>query len=885
MRTDIPQTIFLKNYQPSPYLADHVSLDFRLDPDETRVIARFDMRANPLFESSGIDGAIEPLVLDGENIQLKSIAFTGVPVATDQYLVTDNKLVIKNPPSEPFTLEIETTCNPTRNTALSGLYRSGGNYCTQCEAQGFRRITFFLDRPDILSCYRIRIEGDKTQNPVLLSNGNKVLEGDVPDDSSRHFAIWEDPFPKPCYLFALVAGDLAKVSDSFTTRNGRSVALEIFVEHGKQDRCDWAMDCLKRSMKWDEEVFGREYDLDIFMIVAVSDFNMGAMENKGLNVFNDKFILARPDTATDLDYAHIEGIIAHEYFHNWSGNRVTCRDWFQLCLKEGLTVFRDQEFTADVRSRPVKRIGDVKLLRAHQFPEDAGPLAHPVRPQSYMEINNFYTATVYEKGAELVRMLHTLIGKDVFRSAMDIYFSRHDGQAATVEDFLQCMSEASGRNLEHFFQWYNEAGTPNVIAEGQYDGAAKEYTLKLSQITSPTPDQPHKPPFHIPLLLGLIGSDGQDIELQSVDDNLPFSNLIELTESEQTITFKNVSERPVLSINRSFSAPITLTTNLTAQDKLFQMAHDSDSFNRFEASQEVAMEIIISAMSNPDGEPVEMERYNAALKAVINDATLEPAFVTQMLTLPGQATIAGKLAENVDPEKIHIAHRRISHLIGKALEDELNGIIERPGPETYSADADAAGSRSLKHAALFLIGARDEQTGSELAYKQFSTATNMTDEFGALAALTHLDTQQRDNALGEFYDKHQSDHLLVDKWFALNAQIPFPETLGRVRELMDHEAFSLSKPNTVRALLGSFAMANPTCFNETDGSGYELFSDALIDLDKINPQVAARLAGAFRSWQMLEPLRAELAKEALEKINSAHGLSKDTFEITEKSLA
>ena len=879
MRTDTPQVIQLKDYKPAAYLIDHVSLDFRLDPVATHVIARFDMRRNPAAEDSD-----QQLVLDGESIELKSIAITGTPLARDEYLVTEEKLILQNPPQGPFTLEIETVCNPDENTALSGLYRSGGNFCTQCEAEGFRRITYFLDRPDVLSRYRVRLEAEKEQYPVLLANGNKVLEGDIPA-SDRHFAIWEDPFPKPSYLFALVAGDLARFSDTFTTKSGRKVALDIFVEHGKQDRCDWAMDCLKRSMKWDEEAFGREYDLDIFMIVAVSDFNMGAMENKGLNIFNDKFILARPDTATDVDYAHIEAIIAHEYFHNWSGNRVTCRDWFQLCLKEGLTVYRDQEFTADVRSRPVKRIGDVKLLRGHQFPEDAGPLAHPVRPQSYMEINNFYTATVYEKGAEIVRMLATLIGKETFRQAMDLYFARHDGEAATVEDFVQCMSEKSGRNLDHFMQWYNQAGTPNVIADGQYDAKRQEYNLTLSQITKPTPGQDHKPPFQIPLLLGLIGPDGHDLELEAGHDGLSSGHMIELTEAEQSITFQNVNHRPVLSLNRSFSAPINLTTNLSQNDKLFLMAHDNDSFNRFEAGQEVAMDMIISTMANPEEEPRELASYNAGLKKLIHDEHLEPAFIAQMLTLPSQTMVAGRLAENVDPEAIHLAHRRINHLIGKALLDDLKQIIERPASNIYSPDAEEAGLRSLSQAALILIGACDETTGAELAYEQFSSATNMTDEFGALVALTQLDSERRDQALDAFYLKHKTDHLLVDKWFALNAQIPFPETLGRVRELMEHEAFSFTKPNTVRALLGSFATANPVCFYEVDGSGYELFANALIKLDKINPQVAARLSSAFRSWRMLEPTRAEMAKAALELINNTDDLSKDTFEITQRSLA
>jgi len=879
MRTETPITIHLKDYQPTSFLVDHVSLDFRLDPKKTRVIARFDMRPNPLATDKDA-----PLILNGENITLISLRIADQAITVDQYTLTAEKLTINNLPKETFTLELETECNPTENTALSGLYRSGGNYCTQCEAEGFRRITYFLDRPDVLSRYRIRIEGDKTENPVLLANGNKVLEGDI-EGGNRHFAIWEDPFPKPCYLFALVAGDLAKVSDTFESQSGRKIALEIFVEHGKEDRCDWAMESLKRSMKWDEEVFGREYDLDVFMIVAVSDFNMGAMENKGLNVFNDKYVLALPDTATDADYANIEGIIAHEYFHNWSGNRVTCRDWFQLCLKEGLTVFRDQEFSADVRSRPVKRIGDVKLLRAHQFPEDAGPLAHPVRPQSYMEINNFYTATVYEKGAEVVRMLHTLIGKEQFRAAMDVYFSRHDGEAATVEDFIECMSEASGRDFDHFMQWYNQAGTPSVVAEGQFNAEEKKYTLTLSQTTSPTPGQPDKKPFHIPLVVGLIGPEGNDFPIVSASNSLSSGNIIELTESHQSIVFENIDSRPVLSLNRSFSAPINLTTNATPQDRLFSMARDSDSFNRFEAGQGIAMDLIMATMSDLDQPPTGLEEYVDSLETVIDDQTLDPAFIAQMLTIPGEISVAGKLAENVDPDAIHQAHHRVRRFIGKKLFGKLNSIYERPTPAEYKPDASSAGLRSLKLVVLGLIGAFDEAAGSKLAYQLFSRATSMTDEFGALIALSYLDTPQRDQALAEFFEKHKEDHLLVDKWFALSAQVPFPETLGRVRDLMNHDAFAFTKPNTARALLGSFAMNNPTCFNAEDGSGYEFFANALIELDRINPQVAARLSSAFRSWRMLEPGRAELARQALKKVNSAPDLSTDTFEITERSLA
>ena len=877
MSSDTAQTIHLKDYQPSAYLIDHVSLDVKLDPNKTHVFTRIDFRTNP-----NVSAPHGPLVLDGENINLNSIAITGVPLERDQYRVSKDKLIITHIPRDHFTLEMETTCDPQNNTALSGLYRSGGNYCTQCEAEGFRRITFFLDRPDILARYRVRIEAEKATNAVLLSNGNKVLEGDI-EGTDRHFAIWEDPFPKPSYLFALVAGNLAKVSDHFITMSGRDVTLEIFVEDGKEDRCAWAMESLKRSMKWDEEVFGREYDLDIFMIVAVSDFNMGAMENKGLNIFNDKYILARPDTATDADYANIEAIIAHEYFHNWSGNRITCRDWFQLCLKEGLTVFRDQEFSSDVRSRPVKRISDVKLLRSHQFPEDAGPLAHPVRPQSYVEINNFYTATIYEKGAEVVRMIKTIIGRQAFRKAMDIYFHKHDGEAATIEDFVACMAQASGKDFSQFMQWYNEAGTPHVIAQGEYDAAAKKYTLTLSQVTKPTPGQPVKNPFVIPLAFGLVGPDGNDIK--ATCGELERSDLVMLTTSDQTLSFEHINEPPVLSINREFSAPIILQTNNSQENLLFLMAHDSDPFNRFESAQQVASSIILEREKNPDVVPDGIEAYAKALDKVLNDETLEAAFVAQMLTLPSQGETASKIAKNVNPQNIFDAHHFVASQMGQSLKSTLLRVLQRPLEAAYSPDAQSAGLRSLKQAALQLIGANDKAMGAELAFKQFTHARHMTDEFNALSALSMLDVPERNEAFEQFYQKHSDDHLLVDKWFGLHAQVPFPETLGQIRELMDHPAFSLKKPNTVRALIGGFAMNNPVCFNEEDGSGYELFADVIIALDKLNPQVAARLSGAFRSWRMLEPVRSQLAQQALQRIKDSPDLSKDTFEMTERSLA
>ncbi|MEO1160868.1 MAG: aminopeptidase N, partial [Pseudomonadota bacterium] len=587
MRTETPPTIHLKDYKPSDYLIDHVSLDVALQPTATGVVSTLKMRPNPASKTVNA-----PVRLDGEALELKSIAINGETIGDNRYTLSENQLVIDDVPEGKFELTIETQCNPDANTALSGLYRSNGVYCTQCEAEGFRRITYFLDRPDVLATYQVRVEADRESVPVLLANGNPVETGDL--DDGRHFAVWHDPWPKPAYLFALVAGDLACVTDHFTTMSERKVELRIYVEQGKQDRCDWAMESLKASMAWDETAFGREYDLDIFMIVAVSDFNMGAMENKGLNVFNDKYILARADTATDQDYVNIEAIIAHEYFHNWTGNRITCRDWFQLCLKEGLTVFRDQEFTSDMRSRAVKRIQDVRTLRSHQFPEDAGPLAHPVRPQSYIEINNFYTATVYEKGAEVVRMFKTLLGAEKFANALNIYFDRHDGDAATVEDFVTCMEEASGRDLAQFFNWYNHAGTPSVNTRLDWDQAAGTATLTVSQSLSATPGQSDKPDMHIPLATGLIGPDGCDMELVLSDGQRIDSGILELRSARQSWTFTGITDRPVLSINRGFSAPVNLTTGQRDEDLLFLMANDHDAFNRWEAGQTLSRSIIMS---------------------------------------------------------------------------------------------------------------------------------------------------------------------------------------------------------------------------------------------------------------------------------------------------
>jgi aminopeptidase N len=856
-------------------------LDARLKAQETQISSTLSIIPNPRS-----DARQAPLELDGEALRLTGIKLNGGDLAEEQYSTDEKSLRIHRPPAGPFTLEIATVCSPEANTELSGLYLSNGIYCTQCEAEGFRRITYFLDRPDVLARYRVRLEADKSEAPVLLANGNLVESGDI-DGSGRHYAVWDDPFPKPSYLFAMVGGDLAVVKDSFTTMSGREVGLRIYVEPGKENRCAWAMESIKVAMAWDEKAFGREYDLDIFMVVAVSMFNMGAMENKGLNVFNDKYVLATPESATDTDYANIEAIIAHEYFHNWTGNRITCRDWFQLCLKEGLTVFRDQEFSSDVRSRAVKRIQDVRTLRAQQFPEDAGPLAHPVRPSSYIEINNFYTATVYEKGAEVVRMMKTLLGERDFRKAMDLYFERHDGEAATVEDFVRCMSDASGRDLTQFFRWYEQAGTPEVTANGQWDRRRKTYELKLTQKLAPAPGQSQKPlPQHFPMAIGLVGPNGNDMTLELEEGPLQ-GQVIELTSASRVFKFKNIGSRPVPSINRGFSAPVKLVSNLTQKDLVFLMGHDGDPFNRWEAGQTIGKRLIIDAMIKAKARKsiTEPKAFGDALRQTLADRRLEAQFQALMLNLPSEQEVAGEIARNVDPALIHEGRERLRKKIGQLLRQELmqcwNGIKLK---EPYSPDPRSAGKRALRHGALALLAAADPREGAELAMRLFAKARNMSDEIGALGVLILCDQPQREEALERFLERHGDDHLLVDKWFALQAQLPTPENAQRIRKLLEHPKFSWQSPNRLRSLIGTFAMLNPVAFNAPDGSGYRLVADVVMRLDKTNPQVAARLAACFRSYKALEGKRRKHAANALRSIQESKELSRDTYEIVSRSL-
>ncbi len=879
MRTDIAQAIRLKDYRQPDWQVETVALDFSLHPTETKVRATLKLKPNP-------ESPAAPLVLDGDGLSLTSLKIDGADLGADSYLVTPDQLTIPQPPNGPFTLEIETLVDPTANTQLSGLYRSSGTWCTQCEAEGFRRITYFPDRPDVMAVYTTRVEADKKQAPVLLANGNLTDSGDLP--GGRHFAVWHDPHPKPSYLFALVGGDLAHVEDNFRTLSGRDVTLRIYVEHGKEDRCAYAMDSLKRSMRWDEEAFGREYDLDIFMIVAVSDFNMGAMENKGLNVFNDKYVLATPETATDADYSHIEGVIAHEYFHNWTGNRITCRDWFQLCLKEGLTVFRDQEFSADMRSRPVKRIGDVRGLRAAQFVEDAGPLAHPVRPETYKEINNFYTSTVYEKGAEVVRMVQTLIGPEKFRAGMDLYFERHDGEAATIEQFIQCFADASGRDMAQFMRWYSQAGTPEVTVSGRYDAAAKTYMLEARQTLSPTPGQPIKEPMVIPLSLGLVGKDGRDLPLKLANGATLERGVLVLNEPRAIYEFTGIASPPVLSINRGFSAPIKLVTDLDADDLAFLAAHDSDPFNRWQALQTISMRLLIDNVAAlRAGKPAHGDdKLMLALARIIEDATLEPAFVALALVPPGEGDIAREIGKDIDPDAVFRARKSLRVEIGTVLDAALEPLYERMTvPGGFTPDASSAGRRSLRNVCLDLMGATGAPAAIGRAMRQYEAADNMTDRMAALATLSLHDVPERARALADFYERYASDALVVDKWLSLQATVPESGTLAKVRELTGHPAFSMANPNRVRALIGAFAQGNPTQFNRADGAGYDFVAGTVLMLDPKNPQISARMTTAFRNWRTLEAGRHAKAEAALKRIQAAPSLSRDLADIVERALA
>ena len=881
MKTDTPRPILLRDYRPPNYLIYAVNLDVSLHATRTKVRARLKIKRNPDY--SGSPG---PLRLDGEMIELEALRLDGRQLGPREYQCTDTELVIGGLPKEPFTLETTTYCNPEANKALTGLYLSRGIYCTQCEAQGFRRITYFQDRPDVLATYTVRIEADRSEAPVLLSNGDPLERGTL-DGGKRHYAVWRDPHPKPCYLFALVGGNLASYASDFTTASGRKVDLRIYVEPGKEDRCAWAMDSLKRSMRWDEERFGREYDLDVFNIVAVSDFNMGAMENKGLNVFNDGLILASPETATDSSFAAIERVIAHEYFHNWTGNRITCRDWFQLCLKEGLTVFRDQEFCADQRFHTVERIRDVRNLKASQFPEDAGPLAHPVRPSRYIEINNFYTATVYSKGAEVVRMLLTLLGREGFRKGMDLYFDRHDGRAATVEDFVTCFEDATGKDLKQFMTWYSQAGTPELVCQLKYDARNRSAALTVAQVLPPTPGESKKKPLHVPLRLGLLGGNGQDIPLTLASGKHLEDGVIEVTKRTETFHFRDVPSRPVPSLLRSFSAPVNLTIPLSDADLQFLMANDSDLYNRWQAAQDYAMRVLIAGVKvlRAGERPEKPLAFVAALGVSLNDESLDPGYRAQFMYLPSESDVARIIGRDVDPLAIHNARKGLRKAIGTMLHEPLAELYRRHEvKEPYSPTPKAAGKRALRNAALGYLACRGKEEDVARVASHFARARNATDEVSALAMLSELRSPERAKAFDRFYQRWQGDHLVIDSWFAYQAASPLPAALATVIKLTRHPLFSINNPNKVRALVGTFAMANPVNFNRPDGRGYEFLADRVLEIDAFNPQVAARLLSAFRSWKALEAERRRQAKKALQRIAAATPLSHDVQEIVGKML-
>jgi aminopeptidase N len=881
MRSDTGQVFRLEDYRPSDYLIARTHLTFRLSPENTVVIAELTVERR--------DGLAKnvPLALDGDELTLKSVKIDGKALDASAYEATPDQLLVKKPPAaKKFVLSIETVLNPAKNEKLMGLYRSNSVYCTQCEAEGFRRITYFLDRPDVLSVYTVRIEASRSEAPLLLANGNPGKKGELAD--GRHFAVWEDPFPKPSYLFALVAGDLSRLGDTFVTASGRAVELGIYVEHGKQARAAYAMDALKRSMKWDEEVFGREYDLDVFNIVAVSDFNMGAMENKGLNLFNDKYVLADEETATDADFANIEAIIAHEYFHNWTGNRITCRDWFQLCLKEGLTVFRDHEFSADQRSRAVKRITEIRTLRAHQFPEDQGPLAHPVRPRRYREINNFYTATVYEKGSEVVRMIRTILGAKLFRAGMDLYFERHDGDAATIEDFLKVFEDVSGRDLSQFALWYHQAGTPNLSVTTSHNPATAEFTLEIEQSVPPTPSESRKRLMHIPVAFGLVGPDGQDIAYSGVDGASVEGGIIHVKKRRHAVRFSGVSQRPTVSLNRGFSAPITLAIEQKPEGHYFLARHDSDLVSRWQSLNTLLTDELISGFRKCRGG--KSPKYPAELAAlaaeIAADENLEPAYRALALTLPGEADIAREIGANIDPDCVFEAREALALSIAGANAGcfaDLFASLQDKGK--FCPDAASAGRRALRNVLLdYLSVASGDPARAE---REFRDATNMTDRAAALTTLAHrfAGSSQTQASLAAFEERFGSDALVLDKWFQIQATAPGPNSVDTVAALMDHPGFSLANPNRVRSLVGTFATANQTGFHRADGAGYRLFADTVLAVERRNPQVAARLATALRSWRSLEPGRQAKARETLLAIAATENLSADLRDIVERTLA
>jgi aminopeptidase N len=870
MRTEAPPPIRLSDYRPPAYLVDEAELAFDLTPNATRVKAKLAVRRNGAHSA--------PLRFNGERLKLVSVAVDGRALGPDDFSVDAEFLTIPGV-GEAFTLETEVEIDPENNKALEGLYMSGGRFCTQCEAEGFRKITYWPDRPDVLARFTVRIAADQAFGR-LLSNGNLVSAGELP--GGRHFAVWNDPFPKPCYLFALVAGELDVLEDQLVTMGGRIVDLRIYVDPGMAPRAVYAMDALKRSMKWDEQAFGREYDLDLFMIVAVRDFNFGAMENKGLNIFNSSLLLADPATATDMDYERIESVIAHEYFHNWTGDRITCRDWFQLCLKEGLTVFRDQSFSADMRGHAVQRIKDVKALRARQFAEDQGPLAHAVRPSSYVKIDNFYTATIYEKGSEVIRMLRTLVGPEAFRSGMDLYFERWDGHATTVEEFIRCFAEASGQDLSHFFAWYEQAGTPRVSLKTRYDADAKTLELELSQATPPTPGQPQKRPLPIPVVLGLVDHDGRTLSFER-DGETVEETMITLDRPAVTVTLGEVAREPAVSALRGFSAPVVLESDAPARDRYALLASDPDLFNRWEAGQTLARELILARAAGRADEVGE-ERYAEALGRALADQSAEPAFKALMLALPSESELALAVSP-VDPEALHAGREALRTRLAVHLEAALKRLhtgLQDIGE--FSPDAAGAGRRALRNAALELLAANPRSDILELALGHLQAAGNMTDAMGGLNALLQIGGEVFEQALASFYARWKGEPLVIDKWFSVQARDPGEGALGRVMGLTAHPAFDQKTPNRLRALVSTFATSNPARFHDPSGAGYRFLADQILAVDRFNPMTAARLIDPLDGWRRYTPELGALMKAELERIAAAEGLSKNVLEKAARAL-
>lgn len=873
------QTNFLADYSAPKYRVQSIALDFDLGEAHTRVTT--DLEITALYPAS----ETHPLVLFGAELELLSIALDERTLSPEDYMRDDASLTLTRVPRQ-FHLRIVTKIYPQQNTTLNGLYCSSGNFCTQCEPEGFRRITYYLDRPDVMSIFTVTLRADKKRYPHLLSNGNLVEIRDEAD--GRHSARWHDPFPKPSYLFALVAGDLARIDDEFVTMSGRRVALRVYVQHHNADQCGHAMLSLKNAMRWDEEKYGREYDLDIYMVVAVDDFNMGAMENKGLNIFNSKYVLARPDTATDADFQHIEGVIGHEYFHNWSGNRVTCRDWFQLSLKEGFTVYRDQEFSADMGSRGVKRIADVNVLRTHQFREDAGPMAHPVRPESYVEINNFYTMTVYNKGAEVVRMLAYLVGAEGFRRGTDLYFDRHDGQAVTTDDFVRALEDANDLDLSQFKLWYRQAGTPVVNVSRRYDAKTRSFALTIEQSCTASPGQSSKQPFHIPIAMALLDREGKELPLKLLGEvtSAGTTRVLQLREAVQTFVFEDVAQAPTPSLLRGFSAPVKLNIDFDDKDHAFLLAHDGDEFNRWESGQRLALKLILTLMEavKADAPLMMNDGYVRAMRSVLGDRSLDPAMKAQILTLPAEGYVA-EFTDSIDPGAIHRACRFVRAALARELVDVFASVYEElsdRGP--YKIDGDAMGRRALRNVCLGYMMELDDPNIHKRCITQYRHSNNMTDTLSAMYFLCNTAGIERDEILTDFYQRWQHEALVVDKWLSLQAGSRLDDAVQRVRALTSHQAFNIKNPNKVRALIGAFS-GNIVRFHDISGEGYALVADYVERLNSMNPQIAARLVSAFTLWRKYEPTRGRLMEAQLKHIAAVPGLSKDVYEIVNKSLS